>query len=247
MEHQAVGRAASAASLFRRSNCFFSRGEGRQIRGEFLLDTPLSSSLFLTNSTRHSVTSRIAPNSRLFSHLIFSTRHLNATPKKRRHVEKFNTRLRFFAALGLGLDGALAVEGEHLFGGRSDSRRRERFFRRADLSFSGNAFSRNAFPGKMDCHEIRFYKMRFCEVRFTKMLFSGRSSRAFCSGALFICFGTVIRARGGCLERVEERTAGAAFEAREPAIETLATLAICARGNNSEAVGLAQFCKGLTD
>jgi hypothetical protein len=30
--------------------------------------------------------------------LIFSTRHLNATPENRTNVEKFNTRVRFFAA-----------------------------------------------------------------------------------------------------------------------------------------------------
>jgi hypothetical protein len=63
-----------------------------------LLDTPLSSTPDFSNSTRHSVTSRIAPNSRPLSHLIFSTRHLNATPENRINVEKFNTRLRFFAA-----------------------------------------------------------------------------------------------------------------------------------------------------
>jgi hypothetical protein len=64
----------------------------------FLLDTSLSSSQFPVNSTRHSVTSRIASNSRFICYLIFSSRHLNATPVKRNFVEKFNTRLRFFAA-----------------------------------------------------------------------------------------------------------------------------------------------------
>src|ERR1700735_5501801 len=59
-----------------------------------LLDTPLSSSSVLANSTRHSVTSRIECNSRLLCYLTFSTRHLNATPKKRNLVEKFNTSLR---------------------------------------------------------------------------------------------------------------------------------------------------------
>src|ERR1700735_3366460 len=63
-----------------------------------LLDTRLSSSALPANSTRHSVTSRIDPNSRLLSHLIFSTRHLNATPENRNFVEKFNTRIRFFSA-----------------------------------------------------------------------------------------------------------------------------------------------------
>jgi hypothetical protein len=63
-----------------------------------LLDTRLSNSPDFANSTRHSVTSRIAPNSRLLCYLIFPTRHLNATPEKRNFVEKFNTRVRFFAA-----------------------------------------------------------------------------------------------------------------------------------------------------
>jgi hypothetical protein len=63
-----------------------------------LVDTSLSSSALSTNSTRHSVTSRIDSNSRPFSYLIFSSRHLNATPENRTNVEKFNTRLRFFAA-----------------------------------------------------------------------------------------------------------------------------------------------------
>jgi hypothetical protein len=65
---------------------------------DFLVDTHLSSSRFLTNSTRHSVTSRIAVNSRALCYLIFSTRHLNATLVKRNFVEKFNTPVRFFAA-----------------------------------------------------------------------------------------------------------------------------------------------------
>src|ERR1700735_1661607 len=91
MEHQAVGRSTRAASLFRRSNCFFSRGQRTQARGVFLLDTSLSSSLISNDSTRHSVTSRIQRNSRFFSDLSFSTRHLNATLEKRHNVEKFNT------------------------------------------------------------------------------------------------------------------------------------------------------------
>jgi hypothetical protein len=44
------------------------------------------------------VTSRIDRNSRSLCYLIFSTRHLNATPEKRKNGEKFNTRVRFFAA-----------------------------------------------------------------------------------------------------------------------------------------------------
>jgi hypothetical protein len=66
-----------------------------------LVDTPLSSSPAFANSTRHSVTSRIDRNSRILSYLIFSTRHLNATPENRNNVEKFNTCLRFCAASDL--------------------------------------------------------------------------------------------------------------------------------------------------
>jgi hypothetical protein len=66
----------------------------------FLLDTRLSSTPLLANSTRHSVTSRIEPNSPLLSDLIFSTRQLNATPEKRQNVEKFNIWLRFVFAFG---------------------------------------------------------------------------------------------------------------------------------------------------
>src|ERR1700691_4627899 len=63
-------------------------------KSRFLLDTQLSSSLIPSNSTRHSVTSRIGRNSRFLSYLTFSTRHLNATLEKCNLVEKFNT---FFA------------------------------------------------------------------------------------------------------------------------------------------------------
>src|ERR1700735_264373 len=59
-------------------------------KSRFLLDTRLSTSPVLANSTRHSVTSRIERNSRSLSYLIFSTRHLNATLVKRNLVEKFN-------------------------------------------------------------------------------------------------------------------------------------------------------------
>src|ERR1700735_705663 len=72
--------------------------KGGREKSTVLVDTSLSSSALSTNSTRHSVTSRIKRNSRRLSHLIFSTRHLNATPENRNLVEKFNTRLRFFAA-----------------------------------------------------------------------------------------------------------------------------------------------------
>jgi hypothetical protein len=91
MEHQAVGRSTMAASLTRCSNCFFSRGQRAQIRGGFLLDTSLSSTLISDDPTRHSVTSRIHRNSRFLSDLILSTRHLNATLEKRHNAEKFNT------------------------------------------------------------------------------------------------------------------------------------------------------------
>src|ERR1700735_1459789 len=72
--------------------------KGSRHNSAVLLDTLLSSSPLLANSTRHSVTSRIEPNSRPLCYLIFSTRHLNATLEKRNLVEKFNTCLRFFAA-----------------------------------------------------------------------------------------------------------------------------------------------------
>src|ERR1700735_2454319 len=72
--------------------------KGSRKKSAVLLDTQLSSSLIPSDSTRHSVTSRIGRNSRLLCDLIFSTRHLNATLVKRTFVEKFNTCLRFFAA-----------------------------------------------------------------------------------------------------------------------------------------------------
>src|SRR6202046_5908339 len=82
----------------------------------FLLDTSLSSSQFSLNSTRHSVTSRIQRNSRAFCYLIFSTRHLNATPEKRGNSEKFNIRLRFSAASPVkanrGLDQLFEANGK---------------------------------------------------------------------------------------------------------------------------------------
>jgi hypothetical protein len=98
MKHRAVGKSNEAAILARLSNCFSSASERTRIRSRFLLDTPLSSTPDFANSTRHSVTSRIHRNSRGFSQLIFSTRHLNATLEKRINVEKFNTRVRLFAA-----------------------------------------------------------------------------------------------------------------------------------------------------
>ena len=91
MEHRSVGKSNEAASILRISNCFFSPDERTQNRSRILLDTSLSSIPVSNDSTRHSVTSRIHCNSRVFCHLIFSTRHLNATPGKRNNVEKFNS------------------------------------------------------------------------------------------------------------------------------------------------------------
>jgi hypothetical protein len=68
--------------------------KGSRQKSAVLLDTRLSSSPFLANSTRHSVTSRIQRNSLLPCYLTFSTRHLNATLVKRNLVEKFNTSFR---------------------------------------------------------------------------------------------------------------------------------------------------------
>src|SRR6202044_276849 len=116
MEQRTAVQSDEAVSHFRVPNCFLYRGKRTQIGGRFLLDTSLSSSPFLANSTRHSVTSRIECNSRAFCHLIFSTRHLNATLENRKRVEKFNTRVRFFAAREAGISGAFAIEGEHLLG-----------------------------------------------------------------------------------------------------------------------------------
>src|ERR1700734_660856 len=98
MEQRTAVQSDEAVSHFRVPNCFLYRGKRTQIAGRFLLDTSLSSSPFLANSSRHSLTSRIECNSRAFYHLIFSSRHLNATPEKRKNVEKFNICIRFFAA-----------------------------------------------------------------------------------------------------------------------------------------------------
>ena len=88
----ALQRSAKVARRRRGAN------KGSRRKSARLLDTLVSSSPLLANSTRHSVTSRIERNSCLLRHLLFSTRHLNATPEKRKNVEKFNTCLRFFAA-----------------------------------------------------------------------------------------------------------------------------------------------------
>jgi hypothetical protein len=57
----------------------------REFFARFLLDTHYP---FKRRSSRHSDTSRIQDNSRLFSHLIFSTRHLNATLSTRHSKAK---------------------------------------------------------------------------------------------------------------------------------------------------------------
>ena len=87
--------------------------KGSRQKPPFLLDTRLSSSPFSLNSTRHSVTSRIASNSRLLCYLIFSTRHLNATLEKRNLVEKFNTFFKqsFTHVSGLDLTNVVRKEG----------------------------------------------------------------------------------------------------------------------------------------
>jgi hypothetical protein len=96
MENATVDKTNEAASFLRLSNRSSSARRRSRILGGFLLDTSLSSSAIPNNSTRHSVTSRIASNSRLFCYLIFSSRHLNATLVKDKNVEKFNTCLRLF-------------------------------------------------------------------------------------------------------------------------------------------------------
>ena len=82
----ALQRSAKVARRRRGAN------KGSRRKSARLLDTLVSSSPLLANSTRHSVTSRIERNSCLLRHLIFSTRHLNATLEKRKNAEKFNTR-----------------------------------------------------------------------------------------------------------------------------------------------------------
>src|ERR1700735_1211206 len=96
--------------------------KGSRHNSAVLLDTLLSSSPLLANSTRHSVTSRIEPNSRPLCYLIFSTRHLNATPEKRDDVEKFNTCVRFFAASASLSKSKIAPRLLELFEGLRDFR-----------------------------------------------------------------------------------------------------------------------------
>jgi hypothetical protein len=91
METRPVDKSNEAAPPVGPSNYFSFARQHTKIRGPFLLDTSLSSSAIPNISTRHSVTSRIDFNYHLLSHLVFSTRHLNATPQKRKNVEKFNT------------------------------------------------------------------------------------------------------------------------------------------------------------
>jgi hypothetical protein len=91
METWAEGKSNEAASLIRLSNCI-SSGANEHKYMVNLYSTLLCRVVpNLEHSTRHSVTSRIDPNSSLLSYLTFSTRHLNATPEKRTNVEKFNT------------------------------------------------------------------------------------------------------------------------------------------------------------
>jgi hypothetical protein len=80
---RAMGKSNEAKSVFHLSNFSFPESKKEQMCGRFLVDTSLSSSLIPSNSTRHSVTSRIERNSRVLNYLIFSTRQLNATPEKR--------------------------------------------------------------------------------------------------------------------------------------------------------------------
>jgi len=98
MKHGAAGKSNEAAILVRLSKRFSPARERAEIRSRFLLDTSLSSTPISSDSTRHSVTSRIDCNSRAFCYLIFSTRHLNATRENSGNVEKFNIRIRFLAA-----------------------------------------------------------------------------------------------------------------------------------------------------
>jgi hypothetical protein len=91
METRPVGESNEAVPPGRPSKCLSLATKEIRIRGPFLLDTSLSSSAIPEISSRHSVTSRIHFNYLLLSHLTFSTRHLNATPQKRKTVEKFNT------------------------------------------------------------------------------------------------------------------------------------------------------------
>jgi hypothetical protein len=86
MQQRGANKRSGAAIRLCFSNCFSSatapETEGAQTCTRFYSTLALSSSLILQNSTRHSVTSRIEHNCRLFSDLIFSTRQLNATPEK---------------------------------------------------------------------------------------------------------------------------------------------------------------------
>jgi hypothetical protein len=82
------------------NNTYPETNKNRRQKSRFLVDTQLSSSLIPSNSSRHSVTSRIQCNSRFLNYLTFSSRHLNATLVKRNFVEKFNTFLHLIFALG---------------------------------------------------------------------------------------------------------------------------------------------------
>jgi hypothetical protein len=79
MDRRTTARSNEAASLMRRLNRFSSGNSASRSAADFYSTLILSSSPNFARSTRHSVTSRIHSNCRLLSHLIFSTRHLNAT------------------------------------------------------------------------------------------------------------------------------------------------------------------------
>jgi hypothetical protein len=86
MDQRAASKRTEPAIRLCFSNCFPLQSplkpKERKFTSDFYSTLALSSSPVSRNSTRHSVTSRIEDNSRLLSYLIFSTRHLNATPEK---------------------------------------------------------------------------------------------------------------------------------------------------------------------
>ena len=80
---QVVGKSIEAKRLFSASQISFPlQAIGRKSAANFYSTLALSTRPIFANSTRHSVTSRIRHNSRSLSYLIFSSRHLNATPEK---------------------------------------------------------------------------------------------------------------------------------------------------------------------
>jgi hypothetical protein len=91
MEQRTTQRSNEAASLMRRLNRLSSERKQEQGADDFYSTLILSSNPDFAHSTRHSLTSRIPPNSCLLSHLIFSTRQLNATPEKAPQMLKNST------------------------------------------------------------------------------------------------------------------------------------------------------------